>query len=567
MASISANGSLGHHKFTLTVSESSTSVANNTSTVKYSFQLSPVQTSWAWEQWGSSISYTITINGTKYTGTIPAYDGYATVTLKSGSQTVTHNSDGSKSISYSFSVVDGAGQRYTPGNASASGTLALSTIPRASSFGTITGSTIGSSMTVKINRASSSFDHRLYYRVGDIDWVRVGLHIGTEATFTIDTNMAKQIPDSMSGTLQLLLKTYNGSTQIGESVYKNVTVNVPDYTPTASIKLTGNKLLKLTTYVQGKSTVTVETTASTSYGATIKSYTATIDGKSYSGSNFTTSALSSGDKTISVKVTDTRGKTYTASATKFTVYAYSAPQIIEFKLERQSDETTVRAAAKGAIASVNGANTYTLRVTLNGTTKQLSSLDGVTTFENVDTDKTYTATATLTDAYTTVTKTFALPTVDVTMDFHYSGKGVAFGKVAEEENLLDVDWDLKIKGNELVDFVFYRDTVDDWIVEKYVSGKIEAYRSASINTAVATAYGNGYYNGSTLSVVLPSDFVNNAFPVINLNAQSTQAQILDASIASYNQAERKISYYVTSPGKQATSYQIWMHFRVVGRWK
>ena len=130
MASISSNGSKGHHKFTLTVTENSTSVADNTSSVSFSFAISPVQTSWNWEQWGANITYTVTINGTNYTGSIANYDGYSTVTLKSDSLTVGHNTDGSKSISFSFSVSDTSGVNYTCGNASASGSMALSNIPR-----------------------------------------------------------------------------------------------------------------------------------------------------------------------------------------------------------------------------------------------------------------------------------------------------------------------------------------------------------------------------------------------------------------------------------------------------
>lgn len=130
MASISANGSKSHHKFTLNVTESSTSTANNTSSLNFSFVISPIQTSWNWEQWGANITYVVTINGTKYTGSIPSYDGYSSVTLKTGTLSVAHNDDGSKSISYSFSVTDTSGQTYTCGNASASGTMALTTIPR-----------------------------------------------------------------------------------------------------------------------------------------------------------------------------------------------------------------------------------------------------------------------------------------------------------------------------------------------------------------------------------------------------------------------------------------------------
>lgn len=130
MGSISANGSNGHHKFTLTVTENSTSTANNTSSISFSFVLSSLGGGWNWEQWGANITYTVNVNGTKYTGSIANYDGSSNVTLKSGTLSVAHNTDGTKSISYSFSVTDTSGQSYTCGNASASGSMALTTIPR-----------------------------------------------------------------------------------------------------------------------------------------------------------------------------------------------------------------------------------------------------------------------------------------------------------------------------------------------------------------------------------------------------------------------------------------------------
>ena len=130
MASISSNGSKGHHKFTLNVTNSNASAKDNTSTVSFSFILSSLGGGWNWEQWGANISFVITINGTNYTGSIANYDGYSDVTLKSGSLTVAHNSDGNKTISFSFSVTDTSGQNYTCGNASASGSMALASIPR-----------------------------------------------------------------------------------------------------------------------------------------------------------------------------------------------------------------------------------------------------------------------------------------------------------------------------------------------------------------------------------------------------------------------------------------------------
>ena len=132
MASISSNGSKGHHKFTLTVSNNlePTSIQDNASTVSYSFVISSLGGGWNWEQWGANITYSITINGNSYTGSIANYDGYSNVTLKSGAFAVKHNTDGNKTISFSFSVSDTSGTTYTCGNASASGSMALATIPR-----------------------------------------------------------------------------------------------------------------------------------------------------------------------------------------------------------------------------------------------------------------------------------------------------------------------------------------------------------------------------------------------------------------------------------------------------
>ena len=133
MVSIYANGSKGHHKFTLTVTETGTSVDNNTSTISYSFQLSPITKGYDWYNYTNTqrtVSYTVNVNGNTYTGTIPKYDGSSTVTLKSGTQTVSHNSDGTKTISFSFVVTDTTTADYTSGNASKNGTLALTKLER-----------------------------------------------------------------------------------------------------------------------------------------------------------------------------------------------------------------------------------------------------------------------------------------------------------------------------------------------------------------------------------------------------------------------------------------------------
>lgn len=462
MASITGNGSKGHHKFTLNVSESSYSVANNTSSVAFSFVLSPIQSSWNWELWGDKISYSITINGTNYTGTIPNYDGYSSVTLKSGSLTVAHNSDGGKSISYSFSVTDSTGQTYTPGNASASGTLALTTIPRATNPTlSATSVTMGSGITITMTPASNTFKHKIRYAFGSVKNSVAGLSIGegftaagtTTAILTPPTSLANEIPNAMSGVCTITCHTYNSSGTLIGSTTKYITLNVPAYTPMIDeLVLTGKNLLS-STYVQGKSALTVEIEAFSAYGATITAYSSVVDGKTYTGKSFTTSALSNGTKTVKTTVTDSRGKTVSTTHSGVTVYAYSNPYITTFKLARQTDGTTVIATLVGGVASVNGKNAKTFAVTLNGVTETITSstntVNGTATFTGVSTDTTFEAKATITDSYTSVSKTAVLPTVAVTMDFYRSGNGIAMGKVAEQGDLFEVAWNSKF--NKAID--------------------------------------------------------------------------------------------------------------------
>lgn len=152
MASISAKAARGHHTFTLTVTETATSNTANTSTLSYALSITPTHSSYQWNGEGTNISYSVVINGsTVASGYIPDYNG-ATKNIASGTTTVTHNVGGAKSISYSFAVADRDEESYTCGDASASGTMALTTISIASYTLSISQ---GTGSTITVNRTSS----------------------------------------------------------------------------------------------------------------------------------------------------------------------------------------------------------------------------------------------------------------------------------------------------------------------------------------------------------------------------------------------------------------------------
>ena len=434
----------------------------NTSNVTVTLQMRRAVNTGYEGQWSADGSATgrIIINGSD-SGTSAVYfdtrNSLDWITLKTYTvNNIAHNADGSKSITVTAYFEPNATSSLYGGYVS--GTFVLDTIPRATTPTLSATSVImGNNITITINPASSGFKHKVRYSFGSLSGQTSGLSVGadftvsgnTTVTFTPPTSLGSQIPNANSGTCTIYCYTYNSSgTQIGNATTKTVTLNVPTYTPSGSITITGNNL-RNTAYVAGKSTVTGNITYSTSYGATIKSVVATVDGKSYTSSPFTSSALSAGSKSVSVVITDSRNKTKTVTSSAFTVYEYANPYITTFKVERQSDDTTVIATLVGGVSAINNQNTKSFKVTLNGVTQTITSsaytVNGTTTFTNVPTDNTLIATATITDYYTSAKKDATLPTVAVTLDFLADGKGIAMGKVAETSGLLDIAWNTYLK--------------------------------------------------------------------------------------------------------------------------
>lgn len=377
-------------------------------------------------------------------------------TLSEISGVVSHGSEGTASVSIT------AGWVSTPWeiNGSLTGTASLPTIARATTPTlSTTSTTMGWNVTITLKPANSTFKHKLRYDFGGSTGNADGMSVGwdftpagnTTVTFTPPTSLSKQIPTADSANCSIICYTYlSNGTHVGTKTV-NLTVSVPVYSPTIkSVTLTGSNLLS-GAYVQGKSKVSGAVEAGTSYNAYIKSISSTVDGKTYTGSPFTSGVLSNGSKTVETTVTDSRGKTAIFITPSFTVYGYSAPTITNFTLERQGDGSTVIATVKGSVSAVNNKNAKNITVTLNGVTQTITSssytINGTTTFTNVPTDSTFTSTAKIADSYTNVTKDAVLPTVEVTMDFHNSGKGIAFGKVAETPDLFEVAWDVKAKKN------------------------------------------------------------------------------------------------------------------------
>lgn len=450
----------------------SQNVANNTTVVGWNMQLvagtSGKISSTASKDWS------VTVNGTKYSGTNTVGVGNNTTkTLASGTTSVAHNSDGTKSFNYSFSqefAITFSGSSI--GTKSGSGSGTLTTIPRATTP-TLSASSVnmGSSVTINTPRASSGFTHDLAYSFAGSGWVTIDTGVGTSKTWTVP-DLATRIPNATSGTMTIRCITKNGSTSIGTKTVL-LTVKVPtSVVPTISAvtlaEATSGLAAQFGAFIQNKSTVKTTITAAGAKGSTIKSYSTTFLGKTYTGSSWTSGLLTkSGSLSMVTKVTDSRGRT-ASKTTTLTVLAYTKPQVTEFVVRRVNedglaDSNGTRASFSYAytVAPLGNKNTAAMTITYKRSTETTwsssilngSSLTGsglVLSTVNFPNDYQYDLRIQVKDWFgATSTYTAVLPSGAVIFDIKADGQGIAFGKTSEVAGV-EFGWNVKTTKERLL---------------------------------------------------------------------------------------------------------------------
>lgn len=464
----SISGSILSGAYTLRVDWSQTqNIAANTSKVTCAMYL--VQASGYRLNISGRDDNSTTINGTSYTWESPAINksgGSSTKMATVTSGNIAHNSDGSKSITisatfYLRATISGTYREKI----TCSATITLGKIPRPTTP-TLSASSVnmGSTVTISLPRADSGFTHDLAYAFAGGSYVSITTGAGTSYTWTVP-DLATSIPNATSGTVTIRCITKDGSTSVGTKTVtmtiKVPTTVVPSISAVTTAETTTGLAAQFGAFVQNKSKIKVTITAAGAKGSTIKSYSTTFQGKTYTGSSFTLAVpATSGSLSIVTKVTDSRGRTATKTTT-ITVVAYSVPKISKFTAHRvddtgaaQEDGIYAMIAYSYSVASVGGKNTATMTVGWKRSTDtewtdgllSLSTLTGSGSTRVTDptfsTDYQYDIRCTLTDWFgTSVTYTATLPTGAVILDFSADGKGLGIGKVAEGPGV-DFGWDI-----------------------------------------------------------------------------------------------------------------------------
>ena len=464
--------------------EKSQSVPNNTTTISWTLKGAGGSS-----MWYMSGNFKVVLDGVTVYSSAARIQLSNGTTVASGTYTFQHNADGKKS----FTASAEAGIYTVAVNCRGSSSFPLNDIPRASTP-TVSSSSVfmGSAVTINTNRASTAFTHDLAYSFAGSAYVTIRTGVGASYSWTTP-DLASKIPSTTSGTVTIRCITKNGSTTIGTKTI-TMTLKVPEsVVPTISAVSTAEAAAGLAAqfgaFVKGKSKIKATISAAGAKGSTIKSYSTTLDGKTYTGSSWTSQEVGvSGSVALVTTVTDSRGRT-AKKTTTITVLDYSTPTISALQVYRVNadgvdDQDGVYIAIRYAyaVASIGGKNTAAMTLEYKTTAAPEwsdlmsgSALSADTTefpkTPTFSTDHQFDIRMTVTDYFgASVVYVATLPSGAVILDISADGKSLSIGRVAELPEVFNVAWKTRLSGG--LDCPVLKDGADfnDYTLPGFYSG-------------------------------------------------------------------------------------------------
>ncbi len=476
-----------YYALELTLTENSVSQDNNTSEIAYTLKLK----TGANNQFSGIFNCVLKLNGSQVASAekqqMFAYN--KTFTLLSGTTTVVHGSDGSLNMPIAVVVDTAESNSYSPDDVTIDWSWELTTIPRASSITSAAAVTLGNACNVKWTPNSKSFRYKLKFTIGSWKYTTGAIHPNKTSAYTytgykLPLDIANQIPDNTKGTVNVTLYTYPDSScekNIGTDS-KEFTVTVPnnaDTQPTVTMKLTPVSPENFAgLYVQKLSKVKATALSATAqYGAEIKSTYLSVESKNYPDPYQSSVLENAGEIEIKGYAKDTRGIIGTEKQ-EIQVLPYYTPKLTANAYRCTSDGEPadngeyLRIKATRDYAPVMFKNvqknfceikySYKAETATDWTDEKIILAANVT--ENtVVTGPLLNATFRKDTAYTvriiaidTAGKksppvTVNIPSERVFRHKRAGGKGMGLGGYCEEDDLLDVHWNLHVRKDLKVD--------------------------------------------------------------------------------------------------------------------
>lgn len=318
MATINGKTNSSYYIIWLDAYETSYNIVNNTSNVTVKLYMK--RTKGSYPDNGGTYNGKITLNGIQknYSGTLPYPTSfsegqsrlYATVNFTD----IPHESDGTKTVSVSATYSAG----FSPTSGSASGSFALTNIPRGSTI-TATSAYIEEVSQLTIFKNISSYTHTIRYSFGDFTGYILANGTTSQTPtklsetsigFPIPSSWYSVLPNSPSGLCTLLIDTFDGDTQIGDTNYTQFRVNVNPQTNSPVIEATITDTNTDATSLTGSNVVLIKNFSlpqidwgvTLKHGASLSSIT--INNNTPTVSPYVTLLT---DNTITITAVDTRG--------------------------------------------------------------------------------------------------------------------------------------------------------------------------------------------------------------------------------------------------------------------
>ena len=433
MATINGTCSLGRgYSFYAYVYETAVDDINNQSTVKYEVYVKNGNMRTESSNWtfNAKIDGGNVYNATGQTLATNTVDFNAAKKVFEGTTPVTHNQDGSKTITFSAKLSRSYYSSYDPGECNLSGSVTLSNTKRNSVMTLSTNNfNIGDIITATITQYVSSYHQNLYMVIGGNE---VLIQSGASGTEYIETNLLanmiyQQIPNAKYYDSEFRLKTYDSNNNLIGTDTKSFRANVVDSNPLFNIAYEDTNVTTTAItqnnqqIIQNNSTLRFKfTNATAQHYSSLSTYSITINGVTRSGSisnsslNVDWGTLDLSDNTnASVSVTDSRGFTTTKTVT-LVILEWKLPTAL-IVLNRQQNyytETDIKVDAN--YSSLDSKNTiaiqYRIKKTSTSTWGSWNNLtDNQTTTFNADNQYSWDVQIKVQDSIGTTTYNVVLP--------------------------------------------------------------------------------------------------------------------------------------------------------------
>ena len=413
---------------------------------------------------------------------------YGTVTGSGGSAVlVAHDELGAAVMTLSLTGGQNGvfGARYNSKmfgvRTTASQSAALATHPRASAIVSCpsAAATLGV-LTLSVRRNSSAFYHRASFSA-DGTLLYTSEAFASSLSFTIPRSWFASFPSAASLAVTVSVQTYSDSscaTAVGSPAASAITVTADaDMRPAPSAgwavltAYNSGAVAGMTGYIRGYSRAEAvfdrtKIDMSAAVGASIASCSVACQGETVGASPYRTGVLASTAVGVVCTVTDTRGRTASESFS-LSVADYAPPVLTEQEIFRcdaslAADGDGMYFSVKTALSfsPLGGQNTCSLHAAYavaGGSygTESVLSAGTASRLGPVSPDLSCTVRITAEDALGNRAEYYEkIPTRRWAMKFRPNGRGVAFGKAAETDDLFEIAEDWAVKSRGIVDLIY-----------------------------------------------------------------------------------------------------------------